>query len=121
MDALILKMSVVRLVFFVFNLPTIISFDLVSSATSTFCNASVLGYKETKFIETKQTLERFVTPFWSPIKIIRYLMSFALDAKPKENITPKIGEGEQGGFLLFTDLKTGKVNFIPPSRLMKES
>lgn len=58
------------------------------------------------FIPTKQVLERFVTPYWAPIDIIRYLLSFAQD------------EDGNGGYLLWTDLEDGSVQFAPISRLL---
>ena len=56
-------------------------------------------------IETKQTLERFVSPYWSPLATIKYLMSFATDT------------ADSGGYLLWTDMATNKVNFIPVGTL----
>ena len=58
------------------------------------------------FTPTKQTLERFVSPYWSPIDTIRYLMNFAID------------ENDNGGYLLWTDVELDKVNFIPIGVLM---
>lgn len=57
------------------------------------------------FIRTKQKLDRFVSPYWTPIETIKYLMSFAVD------------ENERGGFLLWTDIETKAVNFAPVSHL----
>lgn len=59
------------------------------------------------FTETKQTLERFVTPHWTPLESIRYLMSFAMSQ-----------ENNEGGYILWTDLESDKVNFMPISQLM---
>lgn len=54
---------------------------------------------EVGFVEpTKQKLENFVTPFWTPIHSIKHLLSFATN------------ENGAGGYLCFTDMKTGKVN-----------
>lgn len=53
---------------------------------------------EIGFIEpTKQKLETFVTPLWSAYHSIKYLLEFAIN---KESI---------GGYVCWTDMKTGKV------------
>ncbi len=58
------------------------------------------------FERTKQKLDRFVSPFWSPIQTIRYLMGFAVD------------RNDHGGYLLFSDLREDNVNFLPYNRLI---
>lgn len=64
------------------------------------------------FVKTKQKLERFVSPYWSPIQTIRYLMNFAVD------------QDDVGGYLLFTGIYDKEkesneiVNFIPYSTLV---
>lgn len=66
------------------------------------CGASV------GFIEpTKQKLEIFVSPLWSPYHTIKHLLSFALN------------QNGSGGYLCWTDLKTGKVNVTTLDYLMK--
>lgn len=68
------------------------------------CNAQI------GFIEpTKQKLEIFVTPLWSPYHSIKHLLSFALNSEDK------------GGYLCWTDLKTGKVNITTLDYLLKGS
>lgn len=63
---------------------------------------------EIGFIEpTKQTLETFVTPFWSPYRSIKYLLSFAMN------------EESVGGYICWTDLKTGKVNVTTLDYVLK--
>ena len=57
------------------------------------CGAKI-GYIE----PTKQKLFRFTTPFWTAIKSIHHLLSFAMN------------EQGIGGYIFWTDLKTGKVN-----------
>jgi hypothetical protein len=52
-------------------------------------------------IPTQQKLERFVSPYWTPLHIIRYFMGHAMD------------EQGRGGYTLWTDIKTGNVNFTP--------
>jgi hypothetical protein len=57
------------------------------------CGASI------GFIEpTKQKLHRFTTPLWTPLKSIYYFLSFALN------------KNDRGGYTIWTDMKTGKVN-----------
>jgi len=58
------------------------------------------------FIKTKQTLDRFVSPYWNPITTINYLGSFATD------------DNGLGGYTLWTDIETGLVNFAPLGVLM---
>ncbi len=55
---------------------------------------------------TKQKLERFVAPNWTPIRIIQSLMQQATD------------ENGCGGYLIWTDISDGKVNFISLNSLM---
>lgn len=51
------------------------------------------------FIEpTKQKLEKFTTPLWTPLKSISHLLSFALNTQ------------DMGGYVFWTDLVSGKVN-----------
>jgi hypothetical protein len=65
---------------------------------------------EVGFIEpTKQKLESFVTPLWTPIHSIRHLLNFAMN---KEN---------KGGYVLWTDLPTGKVNMKTLDTIFKGS
>jgi hypothetical protein len=48
---------------------------------------------------TKQKLHRFTTPLWSPLHSIHHLSTFA------------INQDNKGGYVFWTDLKTGKVNY----------
>jgi len=57
------------------------------------------------FIPTKQILPRFVSPYWSPIETIRYLMTFAMD------------EVGNGGYCLWTEIDGDLVNFMPVENL----
>lgn len=59
----------------------------------TECGAEI-GYIE----PTKQVLENFVTPLWTPYHSIKYLLGFATN------------EDMKGGYICWTDFKTGKVN-----------
>lgn len=59
--------------------------------------------------ETKQKLENFVTPLWTPVHSIRYLLNHALN---KDN---------KGGYVLWTDLKSGKVNMKTLDTIFKGS
>jgi hypothetical protein len=56
---------------------------------------------------TQQVLERFVSPYWSPIMTLNYLMNFA-----------ETSDGH-GGFLLWTDISNDQVNFWPIIDLME--
>lgn len=77
--------------------------DIISSLLEE-CGAKI------GFIEpTKQIIESFVSPLWSPYHIIKYLLSFALNSSGT------------GGYLCWTDLKTGKVNVTTLDYLMKGS
>jgi len=63
---------------------------------------------EVGFIEpTKQKLENFVTPLWTPYHSIKYLLGYALS---KTN---------NAGYLCWTDLMTGKVNVATVDYLNK--
>jgi hypothetical protein len=65
---------------------------------------------EVGFIEpTKEKLEIFVSPLWKPIHTIRHLLSHMKS------------ESGKGGYLFWTDLKTGKVNVATLDYLMKGS
>lgn len=57
------------------------------------CGADI-GYIE----PTKQELESFVTPYWTAYHSIKYLTHFALN------------ENDLGGYICWTDLRSGKVN-----------
>lgn len=60
------------------------------------------------FIEpTKQKLDIFVTPLWTPYHSIKHLLSFALNTSDK------------AGYLCWTDLRTGKVNVTTLDYLLK--
>jgi hypothetical protein len=60
------------------------------------------------FIEpTKQKLPRFTTPLWTAIKSMTHLLSFA------------INQTDVGGYVLWTDMKTGKVNATTVDYLYK--
>lgn len=76
--------------------------DLIVTSGQPMGNNSSGG----RFIKTKQTLENFVTPFWAPLKSIRYLMSMATDI------------GGFGGYVLFTEIDTGNVNFFPIGQIL---
>lgn len=56
---------------------------------------------------TKHKLESFVTPWWTPYHSIKYFKQFALS------------EQDQGGYVLWTDFKTGKVNFTTLDYLLR--
>lgn len=59
------------------------------------------------FIEpTKQKLEIFVSPLWSPYHTMKYLMKFALN------------ESGKGGYLCWTDMKTDKVNITTVDKMI---
>lgn len=68
------------------------------------CGANI-GYIE----PTKQKLENFVTPLWTPYHSIKYLMGFATN------------ENFNGGYVCWTDLKTDKVNVTSLDYLLKGS
>jgi len=76
----------------------------IISSLLTECGAQI-GYIE----PTKQIIESFVSPYWSPYHIIKYLLSFAINSSGT------------GGYLCWTDLKTGKVNVTTLDYLMKGS
>lgn len=57
--------------------------------------------------ETTQILDRYVTPYIPPIDSIRNLMDFAINA-----------ETGNGGYVLWTELDTGRVNFKTISELI---
>ena len=60
------------------------------------------------FIEpTKQKLPRFTTPLWTAIKSITHLLSFAMN------------QTDVGGYVFWTDMKTGKVNVTTVDYLYK--
>jgi len=61
-----------------------------------------------EFIPTKQKLERFVSPYWTPIETIYYLLKISQD------------ENGNGNYHLWTDLQTGLVQFWPIARLLKK-
>jgi hypothetical protein len=62
------------------------------------------------FIEPmKQKMECFVTPLWTAIHSIKHILTFA---KNKNDV---------GGYVLFTDLKTGKVNCCTIDYMYKKS
>ncbi len=74
-------------------------------------DVSLLGWIE----ETDQYLERFVSPYWSPIEIIQYLMRFAVSKEDK-----------MAGYVIWTDImdldmETEIVNFVPVSKLMTKN
>lgn len=61
-----------------------------------------------KYIEaTKTKLENFVTPLWTAYHSIKHLMSFA------------INEEGVGGYVCWTDLKTGEVNVTTLDYMLK--
>jgi hypothetical protein len=63
---------------------------------------------EIGFIEpTKTKLENFVTPLWTPYHSIKHILGFA------------INENKIGGYLCWTDLKTGKVNVTTLDYMLK--
>lgn len=65
---------------------------------------------EIGFVEpTKHKIENFISPLWTPYHTIKYLLSFAIN-----------NEG-QGGYLCWTDFKTGKVNVSSLDYLLKGS
>ena len=66
------------------------------------CDANI-GYIE----PTKQKLENFVTPLWSPCHSIKHLLSVALNTS------------DLGGYLIWTDLRTDKVNVTTIDYLTK--
>jgi hypothetical protein len=59
--------------------------------------------------KTKQSLENFVTPLWTPYHSIKYLLGFSTN------------EESNGGFLCWTDFKTDKVNVTSLDYLTKGS
>lgn len=62
------------------------------------------------FIEpTKQKLPRFTTPLWTAIKSIHHLLSFA------------VNQQDRGGYVFWTDMRTGKVNVTTVDYLFKGS
>ncbi len=66
----------------------------------------ICGGKAGIILKTKQKLERFVAPNWSPIRIMRKLAEMAVD---------DLG---CGGFLIWTDISDGAVNFMNLNSLM---
>lgn len=65
---------------------------------------------EIGFIEpTKQKFENFVTPLWTPYHSIKYLLGFATN------------DNYSGGYVCWTDLKTGKVNVTSLDYMLKGS
>jgi hypothetical protein len=59
-------------------------------------------------IPTKQKLEHFVSPMWTPLHIIKHFMGYAMDGD------------KRGGYTLWTDIKTGNVNFTPIAWFFEE-
>ena len=55
---------------------------------------------------TRQVLDRFVSPYWSPIFTLNFLLSFAES------------ENGHGGYLLWTDIENERVNLVPVYNLM---
>lgn len=68
------------------------------------CDAKI-GYIE----PTKTKLENFVSPLWSPYHTIKHLLTYAMNTN---NV---------GGYLCWTDLKTGKVNVTTVDYMLKGS
>jgi hypothetical protein len=66
------------------------------------CGATI-GYIE----PTKSKLENFVSPLWTPYHTIKHLLGYA------------INENKVGGYLCWTDLKTGKVNVTTLDYMLK--
>lgn len=56
---------------------------------------------------TKTKLENFVSPLWTPYHTIKHLLSYAINAN------------KVGGYLCWTDLKTGKVNVTTLDYMLK--
>lgn len=65
------------------------------------------GGKMNVVIPTLQTLERFISPYWTPLTTLHHLMSFAVSR------TDGVG-----GYCLWTDIATDQVNFVPIADLM---
>jgi len=66
------------------------------------CGATI-GYIE----PTKTKLENFVSPLWTPYHTIKHLLGYA------------INNSKVGGYLCWTDLKTGKVNVTTLDYMLK--
>jgi hypothetical protein len=68
------------------------------------CGATI-GYIE----PMKQKMDRFTTPLWSPIRSINHLLTYAMN---KQGV---------GGYVIWTDLMTEKVNVTTIDYLFKSS
>jgi hypothetical protein len=68
----------------------------------TECGAKI-GYIE----PTKTKLENFVSPLWTPYHSIKYLMGYAINSS------------DIGGYVCWTDLKTGDVNVTTLDYMLK--
>lgn len=68
------------------------------------CGAKI-GYIE----PTKQLLETFVTPLWTATHSIKHLLNYAKNTN------------DVGGYVIFTDMKTDKVNVVTLDYLMREN
>ena len=77
--------------------------EIIQDILTTECSGAQIGYIE----PTLQKLDYFLSPRWTPIHTIKYLLSFALNAS-------KIG-----GYIIWTDLKTDKINITTLDYLIK--
>ena len=77
--------------------------EIIDDILKTECPEAEIGFIE----PTIQKLEHFLSPRWSPIHTINYLLSFAMNAE-------KIG-----GYIMWTDLKTKKINITTIDYLAK--
>ena len=64
--------------------------------------------------DTLGVLDRFITPNWTLTEIFKYLMTFAVE---DPNNKTNNNDFTNGGYCLWTDLQTNKVNFTPISYL----
>lgn len=76
--------------------------EIIQDILTTECSGAQIGYIE----PTLQKMDYFLSPRWTPIHTIKYLLSFALN-------TNKIG-----GYIIWTDLKTDKINVTTLNYLM---
>lgn len=75
--------------------------------TDLLLDSGVLKSNIGTITETSQTLDRYVTPYISPIAAIQNLMDYATDVNGN------------GGYILYTDIFTDLVHFQPIGALMR--
>ncbi len=79
--------------------------EIIQDILVTECSGAQIGYIE----PTLQKLNNFLSPRWTPIHTIKYLLSYALN------------QSKIGGYIIWTDLRTDKINVTTIDYLMKEN